>query len=742
MQVLLSTRTINSSRWGLLVADYGPQGMTVLPESSSRGLSIPVTPAAFGAPIAQELGDLGDTLKNHVIQMQELDNKAKSDAAWQDKLTNDIGPLYSNYQQTQGSAAYTGYKDFADQLEAQRKAGAEGLNPAQASLYNEYSRRMTGYMLENASNHAASERSQFINDTHTTKVKGFSDASAAAWNNSDQFDDIQKQTAQEMHEFGAHMGEPEVATQQKIFAAQSANWKQRLETMALQNQPKQAEQLFQQNIDKFTAPDQLAVGRALHSYSEAMNIQNGVTSIVGGHFTIPKDMDALTHAMVSEESGFKPGIAGPMTKYGQAHGLLQMMDGTGQAIAIKLGLLWRPDLMRGTTPEAAQYQLKLGQAHFADLMQQYGNPAVALAAYNAGSGNKDDPRVDAWLAQNGNPAQGQISTQAWIDQIPFSETKKYVQDILAKAGGIQEGSPPTNEDINAELPRMLEQARNATDDPVYNAKLESAVKSYAGTVSSAQTAARNTANQAITSAMTGGQLGTDPKPTSIDQLLAMPGIKEQWAQMNATARKQVFADLARNATGPRAPTPEMIQNYHTIQGMAFNDPLRFSHLDIMSEPTLTLSQKNSLLSLQNKQEKENPHLINALRLAQNIPGVPQRTDPRNREAGPTQEWNNFTGRLTDELSNFIDTRKLEPNDKDVADMVTKIVQQKPDGSGWFGGGTSPEYMQHPHLPLKKSANIPEGEAVDITNQFYKTMGRRPSEYEIGQIYSRHQARAK
>jgi soluble lytic murein transglycosylase len=53
-----------------------------------------------------------------------------------------------------------------------------------------------------------------------------------------------------------------------------------------------------------------------------------------------------------------------------------------------------------------------------------GNVPLAVASYNAGSGN-----AGKWVNRYGDP-RGRKDVLQWIEQIPFSETKAYVQRVI------------------------------------------------------------------------------------------------------------------------------------------------------------------------------------------------------------------------------------------------------------------------------------------------------------------------
>ena len=74
-----------------------------------------------------------------------------------------------------------------------------------------------------------------------------------------------------------------------------------------------------------------------------------------------------------------------------------------------------------TNPEA---NVRMGTAHFADLVKALGGVHLALAAYNAG-----ETPVHRWL----NERQGLTDREEFIHDIPYPETQNYVKRILGTA---------------------------------------------------------------------------------------------------------------------------------------------------------------------------------------------------------------------------------------------------------------------------------------------------------------------
>jgi soluble lytic murein transglycosylase len=126
---------------------------------------------------------------------------------------------------------------------------------------------------------------------------------------------------------------------------------------------------------------------------------------------------SLTHGITRQESSFDRAAV----SHAGARGLMQLMPGTAREQAGKMGYGY--DYGRLTADPA--YNVMLGSAYFARLLDQWdGNVPLAVASYNAGAGN-----VRKWVNAYGDP-RGGTDVLRWIEQIPFSETKGYVQRVI------------------------------------------------------------------------------------------------------------------------------------------------------------------------------------------------------------------------------------------------------------------------------------------------------------------------
>ena len=72
------------------------------------------------------------------------------------------------------------------------------------------------------------------------------------------------------------------------------------------------------------------------------------------------------------------------------------------------------------------YNVQFGSAELGDVIKDYrGSYIMAFAAYNAGRG-----RVRDWIARYGDPRDPKVDPIDWVERIPFSETRNYVQRVM------------------------------------------------------------------------------------------------------------------------------------------------------------------------------------------------------------------------------------------------------------------------------------------------------------------------
>ncbi len=105
-----------------------------------------------------------------------------------------------------------------------------------------------------------------------------------------------------------------------------------------------------------------------------------------------------------------------------ARGLMQLMPATAKQVAKKYNL--RHSTAKLTTQPA--YNAMLGTALLGDLIDQFnGSYILTFVGYNAGPG-----RSRQWVKKFGDPRGGQVDPVDWIESIPFTETRKYVQKVM------------------------------------------------------------------------------------------------------------------------------------------------------------------------------------------------------------------------------------------------------------------------------------------------------------------------
>lgn len=155
--------------------------------------------------------------------------------------------------------------------------------------------------------------------------------------------------------------------------------------------------------------------------------ENGLSSLERIGFPVVATPPAvndwvMVHAIARQESEFDR----TRESHAGARGIMQLMPGTAREQAGKLGMQYLSADLTG----APQYNITLGDAYFARMMNYYGGAyPLAVGAYNAGPG-----RVNEWLRLNGDPRRGEIDWVTWVEKIPANfETRYYIMRVIGNA---------------------------------------------------------------------------------------------------------------------------------------------------------------------------------------------------------------------------------------------------------------------------------------------------------------------
>ena len=408
-----------------------------------------------------------------------------------------------------------------------------------------------------------------------------------------------------------------------------------------------------------------------------------------------------------ESGGRDTDAAGnPLTSRRGAVGRMQVMPAT----AADPGFGVRPAQAGPDGKVPLAEMARVARDYLGAMTARYDNPALVLAAYNAGPG-----QVDKWIAQYGDPRTGAISTADWAGKIPFAETRNYVTAGLGKIGAQpatsgtaaqpaqqQAQTPPTANQLKEDLYQRVQAARALAEqqypgDTAYADSVAARVESYGRMVIANQQGIQAGARDTLVSGLTGTKPDGSDRPLTIDQLLANPAMKRAWDAATPDTHLYIQTHF-KNGAGDPPRTAESQALRYRYMGMAANDREAFANEDLSHLITklphsdfdylsgLQLAARNKAELADAKEREKAVNLQRALQLATNFalkPAgivVPGKDTPQ----GKREIYDQYTGRLTDALENFRTAHNRVPTDKEIIDIAKGLTTQVTvPGTGWF-----------------------------------------------------------
>jgi len=163
----------------------------------------------------------------------------------------------------------------------------------------------------------------------------------------------------------------------------------------------------------------LQIGKAALGRGLALDPYAFPTIGIPPHSPIGPQIDrSIIYSVARTESAFDQRDKSPAN----AVGLMQVTPEAGRDTAKRFGVSY--DWERMVSDPV--YNTQMGAAELSALLQDYkGSHIMTFAGYNAGRG-----RVRDWVKQRGDPRDPTVDAIDWVERIPFSETRNYVQRVM------------------------------------------------------------------------------------------------------------------------------------------------------------------------------------------------------------------------------------------------------------------------------------------------------------------------
>jgi len=295
------------------------------------------------------------------------------------------------------------------------------------------------------------ERQVFYKQAEDATLDAATQSAVAFYNDPQQVAFYQNKGTRTITAMGERNGEAPELTQQKVLKYNSG-----INTAVIgrlmQNDPLAAQRHYAQSYETMTPEDQVQVTKLLgDSVRQQLGSQIGEAAYTAGTVGI----NGLSNLVIQAESSGDPTAVSPKG----AKGLMQLMPDTAREMAAELGVPFSEERLTADP----NYNMALGNAYLNKMLGRYsGNSTLAVAAYNAGPGS-----VDKWIKANGDPRTDEISTQDWINKIPFEETRNYTGKIvsqLAPSGAASKLAAATQAAQQIKDPQTRKYAMDRIDD--------------------------------------------------------------------------------------------------------------------------------------------------------------------------------------------------------------------------------------------------------------------------------------
>ena len=737
-------------------------------------------PEAFGGGVAKGLESVSQGLQQAGAQtgdaaLRQLDLQRETNA--NNQYANSFSPalrdIYTKYYSLQGKDAVDQMPAFTQQIMDLQNQQRDALkDPVAQHMFDQVSTRRTQMELDGMARYADQQNKVYQTQASDGMVRSFQQTAADRSNDPIVFNGMVQSVEQERMAHAATVGQPVEYAKAQVQKDTSAMWVDRLKGIAATN-PQQALDLLNHGEDwtdttgnarhtdvsaSLLPADQVAMRSLLNTHlADSVGVQFGNQATNPAVPTSGGLIGVIQHL----ESKGDPNAVGPyIPGQGTAKGAMQVMDATNK------------DPGFGVAPakdNSPEERARVGRDYAVAMQNRYGDPAKALAAYNAGPGVVDAAVKAAganWLSQM--PKETQAYVRSGVNMLNASSAAPGgavtgtlpVSNVAAVPNAAQISAPPVGlsqdpVDMRANQDAAAEQARKAaadhvmqtTGDPVAAKRAgdiaHSTVIGNTSTAIAAAEARQRSAANALTSLLVGDTTKGQVPITTMDQLVKNP---EAYANYNALST-QGQAAVRERLSKPNQITQEGFNTYYKLRGEALSDPESFLHEDLSQYfGKMPEAQLNHLVEVQssitkkdaaqaskdiswNRTKSDVDDMLKPLGLG----SAASRTDT-DKQATNAQ----FYGRLQDQLEQYHQQNGKYPNTQDTRKIAASLlVQGSQAGASWFGFGskTMPAFAS---TDLSKfSVPVPDAQKPQFSAMFQRVMGHAPTDDELTQWYTKY-----
>ncbi len=163
----------------------------------------------------------------------------------------------------------------------------------------------------------------------------------------------------------------------------------------------------------------LEIGKSALARGLALDHYAFPTIGIPSHKQVAPEIErSIIYSVARTESAFDQRDKSPAN----AVGLMQVTPEAGRDTAKRFGVVYDWDKMVSDPV----YNIQMGAAELSALLKEYtGSQIMTFAGYNAGRG-----RVREWVQARGDPRDPKVDPVDWVERIPLSETRNYVQRVI------------------------------------------------------------------------------------------------------------------------------------------------------------------------------------------------------------------------------------------------------------------------------------------------------------------------